>query len=168
MKYVYNVRTYCGVMLCTVYLLYIQLRSSCRFLVGNLSDFSPENHLVPYDDLRTLDQYILHLLYNYCEQVSIRLQSSVNTVCEEHFGAPEVYSAVFDKTVFTHVAVQVGNSYEAYNFSKIYHLVVNLTTKDLSAFYFDIIKDWYVCGTELWVRIVELSRAFGVIMSSLT
>eukprot|EP00617_Octactis_speculum_P001399 CAMPEP_0185775526 /NCGR_PEP_ID=MMETSP1174-20130828/82356_1 /TAXON_ID=35687 /ORGANISM="Dictyocha speculum, Strain CCMP1381" /LENGTH=977 /DNA_ID=CAMNT_0028463139 /DNA_START=85 /DNA_END=3015 /DNA_ORIENTATION=+ len=38
---------------------YRRLRNTARYLVGNLHDFDPEKHTVPYDDLSSLDKYIL-------------------------------------------------------------------------------------------------------------
>jgi isoleucyl-tRNA synthetase len=84
-----------------------KIRSTCRFMIGNLSDFSLDDYLVPYKDLRVLDKYVLHLLHDFCNQVE--------------------------------------DSYESYNFSKILHLVSAFVTSDLSAFYFDVIKDCLYC-----------------------
>ncbi len=41
---------------------YRKFRNTIRFLVGSLSDFNPETHLVSVDDLPSLDQYTLDLL----------------------------------------------------------------------------------------------------------
>lgn len=68
---------------------YRRIRNTCRFLLGNLSDFNPDKDMVDIDELTSLDQYALaklnwiinrvnkayrdfdfhvvfHTLYNYC------------------------------------------------------------------------------------------------------
>lgn len=42
-----------------------KIRNTCRFMLGNLSDFTPEEDTVEYCHLTKLDQYILHLLSQY-------------------------------------------------------------------------------------------------------
>lgn len=37
-----------------------KIRNTARFLLGNLHDFDPEQHSVPYEDLPQLDRYMLH------------------------------------------------------------------------------------------------------------
>lgn len=41
---------------------YRKLRNTARFLLGNLFDFDPKTDSVPYDQLGSLDKYILHRL----------------------------------------------------------------------------------------------------------
>jgi isoleucyl-tRNA synthetase len=68
---------------------YRRIRNTCRFLLGNLADFNPSEHMVPVEEMRQLDRYALsrlnavisrirkayddfefhvvfHTLYNYC------------------------------------------------------------------------------------------------------
>ncbi|HMK34129.1 MAG TPA: isoleucine--tRNA ligase [Desulfomonilaceae bacterium] len=68
---------------------YRRIRNTCRFLLGNLADFDPKEHAVPFDQLRELDRFALdglnkvirrvrkayddfefhvvfHTIYNYC------------------------------------------------------------------------------------------------------
>ncbi|MFC1833776.1 isoleucine--tRNA ligase [Thermodesulfobacteriota bacterium] len=68
---------------------YRRIRNTCRFLIGNLSDFDPAEHMVPLSELQPLDRFALdrlnwiimrvrdaydnfdfhvvfHTLYNYC------------------------------------------------------------------------------------------------------
>lgn len=68
---------------------YRRIRNTCRFLLGNLADFNPEEHMVPVSEMRQLDRFALnrlnsiisrirkayedfefhivfHTLYNYC------------------------------------------------------------------------------------------------------
>ncbi len=41
---------------------YRKIRNTCRFLLGNLSDFDPAVHSVPYENLAELDRWALHQL----------------------------------------------------------------------------------------------------------
>ena len=86
-----------------------KLRNTARFLLGNLSNFSPDVDSISYCDLPLLDRYQLHLLHQYF--------------------------------------VTVEHSYESLNFSKIYHTLTKFVPQNLSAFYFDIIKDRLYCDS---------------------
>jgi isoleucyl-tRNA synthetase len=80
-----------------------KIRNTARFMLGNLFDFDPSTELLPDDQLFPLDQYALHLLYSYAEEVT--------------------------------------QAYEEASFSKVHRSLIQLCTVDLSAFYFDSIKD---------------------------
>ncbi len=41
---------------------YRKIRNTCRFLLGNLYDFNPAAHLIPFDRLPSFERYILHRL----------------------------------------------------------------------------------------------------------
>jgi isoleucyl-tRNA synthetase len=71
--------------------------------LGNLYDFDPQAHALPYEKLEALDQYMLR----------------------------QTWSLTGD----------VRKWYEEFAFHKIYHRVNHFCVVDLSAFYFDIIKD---------------------------
>jgi isoleucyl-tRNA synthetase len=68
---------------------YRRIRNTCRFLLGNLADFNPNEHAVPFDQMKDLDRFamdglnriisrvrkayddfefhiVFHTLYNYC------------------------------------------------------------------------------------------------------
>ncbi|KAI9317679.1 tRNA synthetases class I-domain-containing protein [Dichotomocladium elegans] len=81
-----------------------KLRTTARFLLGNLHDFTYKD-IVAYDQLNDIDKYMLHELYGFSNRVT--------------------------------------EAYENYAFNKgnALHIVQHFTTNDLSAFYFDIIKD---------------------------
>ena len=49
---------------------YRKIRNTCRFLIGNVSDFDPEQHRVAYDDLPELDQWILHRTAELAERAA--------------------------------------------------------------------------------------------------
>ena len=50
-------------------------RVTCRYMLGNLSDFDSERDLVPYDQLSKLDKYMLHVLYAYCKDADEAFES---------------------------------------------------------------------------------------------
>jgi isoleucyl-tRNA synthetase len=72
-------------------------------VLGNLYDFDPHTHAVPFGKLEALDQYMLR-------------QTAA-------------------------LAADVTRWYGEFAFHKIYQRVINFCTVDLSAFYFDVIKD---------------------------
>ncbi len=47
---------------------YRRIRNTCRFMLGNLSDFNPEADAVPYESMLELDRYILHTLQELIEK----------------------------------------------------------------------------------------------------
>jgi len=72
-------------------------------VLGNLYDFDPHIHAVPFGKLEALDQYMLR-------------QTAA-------------------------LAADVARWYGEFAFHRIYQRVINFCTVDLSAFYFDVIKD---------------------------
>jgi isoleucyl-tRNA synthetase len=48
---------------------YRRIRNTCRFLLGNLSDFDPHRHVVPYGDMEPLDRWALNRLQELNERV---------------------------------------------------------------------------------------------------
>ena len=80
---------------------------------------------------------------------------------------------------FERYRAQVAKAYEAYEFHRIYHATVDLCATDLSAFYFDVLKDRTYCSGKRWperraaqtvlYRIVrDLCRLLAPIMSFTT
>jgi isoleucyl-tRNA synthetase len=47
---------------------YRRIRNTCRFILGNLSDFELEKHAVAYDDMTDLDKFALHSLQEVIER----------------------------------------------------------------------------------------------------
>ncbi len=82
---------------------YRKFRNTARFMLGNLSDFSPSQDSVAPLDLEEIDQWAL-------------MQTS----------------KLLD---------QIYSWYDNYEFHRIYHNVNDFLTTELSAFYFDILKD---------------------------
>ncbi|KAJ8658278.1 isoleucine-tRNA ligase [Lichtheimia ornata] len=79
-----------------------KIRTTARFLLGNLHDFS-YNDCVPYSDLKDIDKYMLHEVVQFSKRVT--------------------------------------QAYDDYTFNRATQHIQNFTTNDLSAFYFDVIKD---------------------------
>ncbi|NDJ16959.1 isoleucine--tRNA ligase [Myxacorys almedinensis] len=48
---------------------YRKIRNTARFLLGNLHDFDPTTHAVPYEQLPELDRYMLHRITEVFEDV---------------------------------------------------------------------------------------------------
>ena len=48
---------------------YRRIRNTCRFLLGNLSDFRPEEDMIPADQMRELDRFALERLNKVIERV---------------------------------------------------------------------------------------------------
>ncbi|KAM4693563.1 isoleucine--tRNA ligase, mitochondrial [Discoglossus pictus] len=87
-----------------------KLRNTLRFMLGNLSGFSPETDTVASTEMYIIDQYMLHVLQDYASKVT--------------------------------------EAYKGYDFGKVIRLLEALITRDLSSFYFSIIKDRLYCEEE--------------------
>jgi len=48
---------------------YRRIRNTCRYLLGNLSDFDPKKDSVPYDEMEELDRWALHRLQELNQRV---------------------------------------------------------------------------------------------------
>jgi isoleucyl-tRNA synthetase len=82
---------------------YRKIRNTFRFILGNLHDFDPGAHAVPFGQMEPLDRYML-----------LR-------------GAQ--------------LAERVTGWYEEFAFHRVYHQLHDFCVVDLSAIYFDILKD---------------------------
>jgi isoleucyl-tRNA synthetase len=49
---------------------YRKIRNTARYLLGNLHDFDPEKHAIPYEQLPELDRYMLHRTCEVFEEVT--------------------------------------------------------------------------------------------------
>jgi isoleucyl-tRNA synthetase len=49
---------------------YRKIRNTARFLLGNLHDFDPAKHAVPYDQLPELDRYMLHRMTEVFDEIT--------------------------------------------------------------------------------------------------
>jgi isoleucyl-tRNA synthetase len=52
-----------------------KIRNTARFLLGNLHDFDPEKHTVPYEELPELDRYMLHRMTEVFGEVTEAFES---------------------------------------------------------------------------------------------
>ena len=65
---------------------YRKIRNTMRFLLANTNDFEPKSHAVSYDELRSVDKYLM-----------VRLNELVKTIREEgyeNYSFPTVYKAI--------------------------------------------------------------------------
>lgn len=54
---------------------YRKIRNTARFLLGNLHDFDPAQHAVPYEQLPELDRYMLHRITEVFGEISQAFES---------------------------------------------------------------------------------------------
>ncbi|HEY9845752.1 MAG TPA: class I tRNA ligase family protein, partial [Candidatus Caenarcaniphilales bacterium] len=54
---------------------YRKIRNTARFLLGNLHDFDPDQHTVPYEQMPQLDQYLLHRMSEVFMEVTAAFES---------------------------------------------------------------------------------------------
>ncbi len=55
--------------------IYRKIRNTARFLLGNLHDFNPDSHSVPYEQLPQLDRYMLHRMTEVFQEVQEAFES---------------------------------------------------------------------------------------------
>ena len=55
--------------------IYRKIRNTARFLLGNLHDFDPEKHTVPYEELPELDRYMLYRMTKVFGEVEEAFES---------------------------------------------------------------------------------------------
>lgn len=48
---------------------YKKIRNTLRYMAGNISDFNPDLHAIPYQQLPSLDKYMLSRMARLCEEV---------------------------------------------------------------------------------------------------
>ena len=48
----------------------LKIRNTIRYFLGNLHDFDPEKDALPVEEISALDQYMLHLLSEYANEVT--------------------------------------------------------------------------------------------------
>lgn len=54
---------------------YKKLRNTLRYMLGNIHDFNPDKDAVPYNELPTLDKYVLSRLMDLSEEVDLAYDS---------------------------------------------------------------------------------------------
>jgi len=94
---------------------YRKIRNTFRYILGNLQGFDPKTDAVPFDQMESIDQYMLRQT--------------------------------------AEMAADLVKWYGEFAFHKIYHRVNHFCIVDLSAFYFDILKDrLYISAPRSQVR----------------
>ena len=117
---------------------YKKIRNTFRYALGNLDGFDPQRDAVPFEQMETLDHYMLRQACAFAEDVR--------------------------------------NAYSEFAFHKVYHRVNHFCIVDLSAFYFDVLKDrLYISApksqarrsaqTAIWRISEALTRLLAPIMS---
>ncbi|KAM4625658.1 isoleucine--tRNA ligase, mitochondrial isoform 2-T2 [Polymixia lowei] len=87
-----------------------KLRNTLKFLLGNLHGFDPRTQAVDPKEMHYIDQYMLHLLREYC--------------------------------------IKVTDAYSEFDAGRAIRVLQAFITRDLSSFYFSIIKDRLYCDPE--------------------
>ncbi|HLH07222.1 MAG TPA: isoleucine--tRNA ligase [Terriglobales bacterium] len=82
---------------------YRKVRNTFRYILGNLNGFDPTKHVVPFEQMHAIDQYIL-------------LRTA-------------------------EVSKELRGWYEEFQFHKVYQQLIAFSVVDLSAVYFDVLKD---------------------------
>ena len=140
---------------------YRKIRNTMRFLLANTSDFEPTKHGVAYDDLRSVDKYLL-----------VRLNQVIKTVREDGYEAydfTQIYKTVvnfltvdlssfyldFAKDV---VYIQAENSYERRCMQTVFYQAAVALTKLLTPIIPHTTEEiWsYLKEEEEYVQLAEL------------
>ncbi len=82
---------------------YRKIRNTCRFIIGNLYDFDPQNDKVAYGELLEIDRWAA---------------SKANSLLKG-----------------------ITKNYDEFEFHKVFRLIYNFCTFELSSFYLDVLKD---------------------------
>ena len=86
---------------------YRKIRNTLRYLFGNIDDFNPKEHTVPYDDMCEIDRWAMQQLQK--------------------------------------LVVNVTEAYENFVFHRVFSLIYNFCTVEMSSIYMDVLKDRMYC-----------------------
>ncbi len=86
---------------------YRKIRNTLRYLLGNIYDFDPQKHRVPYEDMSDIDKWAMQQL-------------------------KQLTAAVHD-------------NYENFIFHRVFALLYNFCTVQMSSIYMDVLKDRLYC-----------------------
>ncbi len=89
---------------------YRRIRNTCRFLLGNLYDFSPEKDMVSYSEMEEIDRYALHELQKIIEKCKrayeryefFKAYHAIHNYCVVHLSA--FYLDVLKDRLYTSLA----------------------------------------------------------------
>ncbi|MBN3324679.1 SYIM protein, partial [Atractosteus spatula] len=131
-----------------------KLRNTLRFLLGNLQGFDPQTQAVEPRDMYYIDQYLLHLLREY----SIKLRNTLRFLLGNLQGFDPQTQAVEPRDMYyidqyllhllREYSIKVTDAYSAFDFGRVIRLLQGFISRDLSSFYFSIIKDRLYCDPE--------------------
>ncbi len=97
---------------------YRKIRNTLRYLLGNIYDFDPSKHSVPYQEMFDIDRWAIQQLQK--------------------------------------LIAEVTENYEQFTFHKVFALIYNFCTVDMSSIYMDLMKDRMYCD-----KADSLSRRSG-------
>ena len=117
-----------------------KIRNTARFLLGNLHDFDPSQHAVPYEQLPELDRYMLH-----------RITEVFNDVTDA-FETFQFYR--FFQTVQNFCVVDLSNFYLDIAKDRLYISAADSPRRRS-------------CQTVIWVALENLARAIAPVLSHL-
>ncbi len=86
---------------------YRKIRNTLRYLFGNIDDFDPSRHSVPYGRMSEIDKWAMHTL--------------------------------------RHLAAAITESYENFAFHRVFSLIYNFCSVEMSSIYMDVLKDRLYC-----------------------
>jgi isoleucyl-tRNA synthetase len=86
---------------------YRKTRNTLRYLLGNIDDFDPQQHAVPYEQMLEIDKWAMQ-----------RLQKLI---------------------------ADVTDAYENFIFHRVFSLLYNFCTVEMSSIYMDVLKDRMYC-----------------------
>jgi len=86
---------------------YRKIRNTLRYLLGNLYDFEPAKHTVPYDKMFEIDKWAMQQLQKLIAEVTA--------------------------------------NYESFTFHRVFSLLHNFCTVEMSSIYMDVLKDRLYC-----------------------
>ncbi|MHC4530121.1 MAG: isoleucine--tRNA ligase [Planctomycetota bacterium] len=86
---------------------YRKIRNTLRYLFGNIDDFNPQEHSVPYDDMCEIDRWAMQQLQK--------------------------------------LVINVTEAYENFIFHRVFSLIYNFCTVEMSSIYMDVLKDRMYC-----------------------
>jgi isoleucyl-tRNA synthetase len=86
---------------------YRKIRNTLRYLFGNIDDFNPKEHTVPYDDMCEIDRWAMQQMQN--------------------------------------LIINVTEAYDNFIFHRVFSLIYNFCTVEMSSIYMDVLKDRMYC-----------------------
>ncbi len=109
---------------------YRKIRNTVRYLLGNLSDFTPDNDLLSYDKLLDLDRWALNRLACVIKEVDgayeaydfVKVYKTIHSFCNEDLSS--IYLDILKDRLYTCPALSLERKSAQ---SVLYHILNNLT-----------------------------------------